>query len=135
MTKRISDRDMLTRTLYALQGGNCCRFFACPGPDHKPVAMASCAQATMVYELREFMRRNGGWCPEHGQELARCHGGETSETGYNPNHKGRHPICYCRPVSRAVNRAHHLWEALSTLTDDELILWYRLQGELSYDSP
>lgn len=100
MTARITDREMLIRTLHMIEGVNCCGFFACPGPDHKPIPMASCAQATAAYELREFLRRNGGWCPEHGQHLDKCHGGETTETGYNPNHTGRYTLCHCRPVTR-----------------------------------
>ena len=104
MTKRITDRDMLIRTLYMLEGSNCCGFFACPGPDARPVPMASCAQATAAYELREYMRRNGGWCPEHKQQLDKCHGGEISEYGHNPKHTDRYPICYCQPVTRKASK-------------------------------
>jgi hypothetical protein len=65
--------------------------------------MASCAQATAAYELREYLRRNGGWCPEHAQELDKCHGGEIDDNGYNPQHfeRGNYMhLCKCRPVIR-----------------------------------
>jgi hypothetical protein len=100
MTKRISDRDMLARTMDLLEG-RCCDFFACPGPDARPVAMASCARATAAYELREYLRRHGGWCREHGQHLELCHSSPTTEYGYNPEHDSRSGgICHCRPVTR-----------------------------------
>jgi hypothetical protein len=99
MTKRITDRDMLLRLMGVLEHSNCCDFFACPGPDHKPVPMASCAQATAAWELRQYLRRNGGWCPEHEQALDQCHPPDQrpSEMGYSPAHHG---LCHCSPVTR-----------------------------------
>lgn len=98
MAKRLTDRDMLIRTLFAIGNSNCCDFFACPGPDARPVPMASCAQATAAYELRDYLRRNGGWCPEHGQELSKCHGWN----GNNARHEiGRDGVtCHCAPCIR-----------------------------------
>jgi hypothetical protein len=103
MTRPLTDRDMLARTLHALEGAPCCGFFACPGDQHRPVPMASCAQASMVWELRQYMRRRGGWCPEHGQDLAACHPPEQrpTEMGYSPAHNG---LCHCAPVDRTRQR-------------------------------
>jgi hypothetical protein len=63
------------------------------------VPMASCAQATAAWELRQYLRRNGGWCPEHEQALDQCHPPDQrpSEMGYSPAHHG---LCHCSPVTR-----------------------------------
>jgi hypothetical protein len=99
MTKRLTDRDMLVRTMQ-LTDGPCCGFFACPGPDHRPVSMASCAQATAAYELRAYLQRHGGYCPEHGQDLDQCHpeSERPAALGYHPSHGSQ--LCYCAPVDR-----------------------------------
>lgn len=101
MTARLTDRDMLTRTLHMIDNGPCCDFFACPGPNARPVPMASCSKASAAYELRQYMRRNGGWCPEHGQELSQCHKTGPNDIGWSPDHDRRSGgICYCAPVNR-----------------------------------
>jgi hypothetical protein len=99
MASALTDRDILTRTMRLLDG-YCCDFFACPGSGCKPVPMASCARATAAYELRNYLQRHGGWCPEHGQDLAGCHppAERPNELGYSPAH--RHGVCYCAPVRR-----------------------------------
>lgn len=100
MTAPLTDRDMLARTLALLEYAPCCGFFACPGGEHKPVPMASCAQASAVWDLRQYMQRHGGWCPEHEQNLAACHPPEQrpAALGYHPTHRGG--LCYCAPVVR-----------------------------------
>jgi hypothetical protein len=100
MTARLTDRDMLVRTMFMLERARCCDFFACPGSEHKPVPMASCAQAAMVWDLRNYMQRHGGWCPEHGQKLDECHPVDKrpAALGYYPVHDSR--LCYCAPVIR-----------------------------------
>jgi hypothetical protein len=46
------------------------------------------------------MQRHGGWCPEHGQKLDKCHPPDQrpAALGYNPVHQGG--LCYCDPVTR-----------------------------------
>jgi hypothetical protein len=90
---------MLVRLMHVLENSNCCGFFACPGPEKRPVPMASCAQASAAWDLRNFLRRNGGWCPEHEQALDQCHPEDQrpSEMGISPAHRG---LCYCKPVNR-----------------------------------
>jgi hypothetical protein len=100
MTARLTDRDILARTLSLLEHARCCDFFACPGPDRRPVPMASCSTSSAVWDMREHLRRNGGWCPEHEQALDQCHPPEQrpAALGYNPVHGGS--LCYCAPVNR-----------------------------------
>jgi hypothetical protein len=102
MSKPITDRDMLARTLFALEGSRCCDFFACPGNRHRPVPMASCATASTVWDLRRYIERHGGWCPEHGTELARCHPAaeRPDPDSIAPTHKSHSMLCHCRPVVR-----------------------------------
>jgi hypothetical protein len=82
MSARLTDRDMLARTMRMIDGDYCCDFFACPGPRARPVQMASCAKATAAYELRNYLERHGGWCPVHGQDLTEC--GGNAPRGCNP---------------------------------------------------
>jgi hypothetical protein len=100
MSSPITDRDMLIRTLARIETAPCCDFFACPGNQHRPVPMASCTQATTVWDLRRYLERHGGWCPEHEQDLARCHppAERPAALGYNPSHG--YGLCYCAPVVR-----------------------------------
>jgi hypothetical protein len=97
MAKPIDDRTMLIRTMQILGYSRCCDFFACPGPDHKPVPMASCGQATAAYELRNYLERHGGWCPEHDQNMDRCHPAPDDRFQQCPD---GNTICYCNPVRR-----------------------------------
>jgi hypothetical protein len=117
MPKPLTDRDVLARTLQLLENsGECCGAFEsmgtwvrsmCPGPDHRPVPMASCRQATAAWELRQYMRSHGGWCPEHGQNLSECHPPEE-----RPDPKAEvwwrqckpHHICRCQPVTHQQRR-------------------------------
>jgi hypothetical protein len=91
---------MLARTLFLLETAPCCDFFACPGNEKRPVPMATCSQASAVWDLRRYMQRHGGWCPEHGQKLDKCHPPDQrpAALGYNPVHQGG--LCYCDPVTR-----------------------------------
>lgn len=103
MTARINDRDMLVRTLAVLDDSPCCDFFACPGSQRKPVPMGSCATAAATYELRQYLRKHGGWCPEHFQRLDLCHPAEQRNDPDNgapwrqcsPGH-----VCRCQPIDR-----------------------------------
>lgn len=99
MTARLTDRNMLARTLNLLESAPCCDFFACPGNEKRPVPMATCAQASAVWDLRRYMQRHGGWCPEHGQKLTECHppGKRPAALGYSPSHSSQ--LCYCDPVT------------------------------------
>jgi len=111
MTRPLTDRDVLARTLQLLEGSQCCDVFVsmgttipsfCPGPDRRPVPMASCAQATATWELRQYLRSRCAWCPEHGQNLDQCH-----PPGECPDPKAEmwwrqcrpHHICRCQPVT------------------------------------
>lgn len=100
--KALTDRDMLERTLLLIDTGVCCGFFACPGPGARPVPMASCAQASAAYELRRYLERHGGWCPEHGIRLDMCHPAaeRPDPDGVAPVHTSHPGLCYCNPVIR-----------------------------------
>lgn len=111
MTAPLTDRDMLARTLMMIDSGNCCDAFEsmgvymktmCPGPRRRPVHMMSCAQATAAWELRRYLERRGGWCPEHGVDLHRCHpAAERPDPGsVVPTHPSHPRLCYCAPVVR-----------------------------------
>jgi hypothetical protein len=91
---------MLVRLMGLLEYSNCCDFFDCPGSNHRPVPMASCAQASAAWDLRNYLRRHGGWCPEHEQDLDQCHPPEQrpAALGYNPVHGSQ--LCHCAPVNR-----------------------------------
>jgi hypothetical protein len=93
----LTDRAILIRTMHLVDNSNCCDFFACPGPNAKPEPMASCGSATAAYELRNYLERHGGWCPEHEQNLAKCHTG--TDHSYRPCPDGN-VVCYCNPVLR-----------------------------------
>jgi hypothetical protein len=45
----------IREVLDSLEGGQCCGFFACPGPTHPPVHMASCAQSWATDDLRSLL--------------------------------------------------------------------------------
>jgi hypothetical protein len=122
MTAPLTDRDMLTRTLFLLEGGPCCGAFEsmhtwvrsmCPGPRHRPVPMLSCSQATAAWELRRYLERHGGWCPEHGTDLGRCHPAaeRPDPDSIAPTHPSHPRLCYCAPVTRTR-------KALSALAGD-----------------
>lgn len=101
MTAPLTDRDMLVRTMSMFENaGDCCSFFACPGRNARPVPMASCSEATAAYELRNYLQRHGGWCPEHGQNLDECHppAERPDALGYARVHRYR--VCTCAPVVR-----------------------------------
>lgn len=110
MAKPLTDRDILVRTMFTLEHSVCCGAFEsmgtwvrsfCPGPDHRPVPMASCAQATAAWELRQYLRSHGGWCPEHGQRLDQCHPVEERPDPKAEIHWRQcapHHICRCQPV-------------------------------------
>lgn len=102
MTAALTDRDMLARTMFALEGGNCCDFFACPGDQHRPVAMATCGRSAMVWEIRRYLERHGGWCREHGQELDKCHPADERPDPEScaPTNRSHSGLCHCRPVIR-----------------------------------
>jgi len=111
VTAAITDRDMLARTLFLIDSSNCCDAFesmgvymktGCPGPRARPVPMLSCAQATAAWELRRYLERHGGWCPEHGTNLARCHprAERPDPDSIAPTHPSHPMLCYCAPVVR-----------------------------------
>jgi hypothetical protein len=65
----LSDRDLLVRTLQTLETAKCCDFFACRGPEAKPVPMASCTQCWAIWDLRNYLERHGAWCSSIAKSL------------------------------------------------------------------
>jgi hypothetical protein len=56
MTRPLTDVDMLRRALAAMERQQC-EFFACPGPEARPVPMASCHAHYEAYLLRRYLKR------------------------------------------------------------------------------
>lgn len=55
----------IREVLDSLQDGQCCGFFACPGPAHPPVPMASCAQSWATDDLRFLLTGERAVCTDN----------------------------------------------------------------------